>query len=303
MLLPHLSGRDDVQLVEVVTTSPLSAVNAQRRFGFSRCSTDPSAILDDESIDVVFIVTRHSSHAELTCRALERGKTVFVEKPLALSAEQLDRVLDVVRTSGNDRLMVGFNRRFAPLLVDLRSRFDGRGTPAQLHYLVNAGPLAGTSWYRNSELEGSRFTGEGGHFIDTAGWWLDACPVTVHAVGSAEPDDLVVTVRFDDGSVATIAYSTTGHPGFPKEILQVVSGGRVARFENFRSATVWSGRRPQVRRSRWSIDKGQRHQLERFLAAVRSGAPMPIGLESLVATTRVTLAAVRSQGTGCPEPV
>jgi len=303
MLLPHLAGRQDVELVQVVTTSPLSAVTAQRRFGFARSSTDASTILDDDSIDAVFVVTRHSSHTELTCRALERGKAVFVEKPLALSGDQLERVLEVIDATGSDRLMVGFNRRFAPLLRDLRTRFDPRRTPALLHYLVNAGSLPPTSWYRNTEVEGSRFTGEGGHFIDTLSWWLDARPVRVHAVSPAAAGDLLVTLEFDDGSVATVAYTTTGHHRFPKETFHAVSGGRIARLDNFRSATVWSGRRPRVQRSRWSIDKGQRHQLERFLEAVRSGGPMPISLTSLVATTRATLAAVRSLATGRPEEV
>ena len=147
------------------------------------------------------------------------------------------------------------------------------------------------------------FTGEGGHFIDTLSWWLDARPVRVHAVSPAAAGDLLVTLEFDDGSVATVAYTTTGHHRFPKETFHAVSGGRIARLDNFRSATLWSGRRPRVQRSRWSIDKGQRHQLERFLEAVRSGGPMPISLTSLVATTRATLAAVRSLATGRPEAV
>ncbi len=302
MLLPHLTERDDVQLVQVTTTTSLSAVNAQRRFGFERASTDPSAVLDDDSIDAVFIVTRHRSHAELTCRALERGKAVFVEKPLALSVEDLERVLETVEVSGNDRLMVGFNRRFAPMLVDLRSRFGSVDGPVLVRYLVNAGPLDHGSWYANTAAEGSRFEGEGGHFIDTLSWWLDALPVEVHAVSAADPDDVVATFRFDDGSVASLAYATHGHPRFPKETIEVVAGGRVARLDNFRKATVWRKRRAQVERTR-STDKGQRHQLDRFLDAVRSDGPMPISLGSLAATTAATLATTRSQASGRPEPV
>ena len=123
MLLPVLAAAENVELRHVATTRSLTAMNAQRRFGFATVSTDSTEVLGDDSLDAVFIVTRHRSHAGLVCRALEAGKAVFVEKPLALSLEELDRILDVVRETGNDRLMVGFNRRFAPLLVDMRARF------------------------------------------------------------------------------------------------------------------------------------------------------------------------------------
>lgn len=302
MLLPHLVAHPAVELAHVVTTTSLSAANAQRKFDFASASTDVAAVLDDESIDAVCIVTRHASHADLTCRALERGKTVFVEKPLALSLEELDRVVDVVAATGNDRLMVGFNRRFSPLLVDLRSRFGPSSGPALVRYLVNAGQLEAGSWYQNAEGEGSRFEGEGGHFIDTISWWLDATPVEVHAVTTGAPNDLLITLRFDDGSIASIAYATNGSPRFPKETFEAVGGGRVARLDNFRHATVW-GRRPQRRWAKGGVDKGQRRQLELFVEAARSGGPMPIPFASLMATTRATLAATRSQGSRQPEPV
>ncbi len=164
MLLPQLAGRADVELSRVATNRSLSAMNAQRKFGFAAASTDVDAVLTDEAIDAVFVVTRHSSHAELTCRALEAGKAVFVEKPLALTGEEVERILATVDGTGNDRLMVGFNRRFAPLLVDMKQRFGAHRGASVARYLVNAGPLAHDSWYRNEDLEGSRFVGEGGHF-------------------------------------------------------------------------------------------------------------------------------------------
>jgi len=302
MLLPHLKEKEGVALVHVATTTSLSAVNAQRRFGFQHASTDMAAILDDESINAVFIVTRHRSHADLVCRALERGKAVFVEKPLALSTEELDRVLAVVRTTGNDRLMVGFNRRFSPLLVHMKSKFGRPNAPSVLRYLVNAGPLQAGSWYLDTEGEGSRFDGEGGHFIDTLSWWLDARPIEVNALSTAVADDLVVAVRFDDGSVASLVYTTNGNRRYPKEIFEASADGRMARLDNFRRATVWRGRL-RTRKFQASIDKGQRQQLEQFLASVRSAGPMPIALDSLATTTRATLAVARSRASGRPVTV
>jgi predicted dehydrogenase/threonine dehydrogenase-like Zn-dependent dehydrogenase len=300
MLLPHLANRPDVELARVVTGTSLSAANAQRRFGFREASTDIDAILDDESVDAVFIVTRHHTHAGLVCRALEAGKATFVEKPLALTDEELTRITEVVAATGNDRLMVGFNRRFSPALTELRSRFGAAPGGARINYTVNAGPLDAGSWYANAELEGSRFTGEGGHFIDTISWWLDADPQVVHAVTNHDRSDLHVVLNYDDGSLASIDYLTQGNPRVPKEVIDIAVGGRTARFENFRRTAVWTGRRRKAGRTRGTPDKGQAGQLERFLDAVRRGDPMPIGLSSLATTTAATLAVGQSLALGNP---
>jgi predicted dehydrogenase len=172
-----------------------------------------------------------------------------------------------------------------------------------VRYLINAGPLAPGSWYAQAETEGSRFEGEGGHFIDTVSWWLGATPVEAHAVSAAEADNVLVTLRFDEGSVASLDYATRGNPRYPKETIEVVADGRIARLDNFRKAMVWKGRRAHTQRARGSVDKGQHHQLDRFLAAVRTGDPMPISLTSLAATTRATLAVSRSQASGRSEAI
>jgi len=303
MLLPTLKGRPKVTLSTVVTSTSLSAANAQRRFGFARASTDVAEVLSDESIDAVFIVTRHSSHAELVCRALESGKAVFVEKPLALTEEQLERVVETARNTGNHRLMVGFNRRFAPMITQLRAAFGAPAGASMLRYLVSAGQLEAKSWYRNELEEGARFVGEGGHFIDTASWWLGAEPVEVVAMASDEHRDLHVVLRYDNGSVASIDYLTQGHPRFPKETLEMSADGRSARLDNFTKSTIWTGRRSSSTRSRGRVDKGQTGLLAAFLEAVRTGEPMPVSLASLVTTTGATLASVRSLAAGAPEKV
>jgi len=246
-------------------------------------------------------VTRHHTHADLVCRALETGKAVFVEKPLALTGDELQRIIDVVVSTGNDRLMVGFNRRFAPMLTQLKSLFGQPGARSVARYLVNAGRLDDDSWYSNTELEGSRFAGEGGHFIDTLSWWAGSLPHEVYAAPGPEHDDLQATVRFQDGSTGTITYVTGGNARYPKETLDAAAGGRSARLDNFKQATVWAGRRRNTTRSRGSQDKGQQQQIAHFVEAVRTGAPMPISLDSLVATTRATLAVGKSLSSGEPE--
>jgi predicted dehydrogenase/threonine dehydrogenase-like Zn-dependent dehydrogenase len=294
MLLPHLVNVPDLELTHVATRRSLSAVNVQRKFGFRSTSTDPDAVFGDESIDAVFIVTRHSSHAEMTCQALEAGKAVFVEKPLALTIDELDRILATVDATGNDRLMVGFNRRFAPMLTEMRSRFGRSNEPTNARYLVNAGRLASDSWYRDAELEGSRFVGEGGHFVDTMSWWIGSDPIEVLALPAGRPEEVQVSLRYDDGSLATITYLTNAHRRFPKETFEASSAGRTARLDNFKRATVWRGARAHTRRRLGAADKGQSAEISAFLVSVRNGSPMPISLDSLAATTRATLAATAS---------
>ncbi|MFI6014521.1 bi-domain-containing oxidoreductase [Streptomyces sp. NPDC051243] len=300
MLLPHLAQRDGVELSTVVTTTALSAANAQRKFGFAEATTDLDAVLGDKSIDAVFVVTRHSSHADLTRKALLAGKTVFVEKPLALTEDELAVVLAAVEESGNDRLQVGFNRRFAPLLREAKKRFGTRTGPANLRYLVNAGRLQHGSWYLRQGTEGSRFAGEGGHFIDTASWLLDADPVSVYAVAPSGNEDLQVVLRYPDGSTATISYVTTGPAGLPKETLDLVADGKALRLDDFVRASVYGRKRWVSSRLPKARDKGQNAELAAFVKAVRTGRPMPVPLESLFATTAATLAVQAGLAGGAP---
>jgi predicted dehydrogenase len=259
-------------------------------------------VLDDESLDAIFIVTRHATHADLVCQALETGKAVFVEKPLALTGDELDRIIEAVAKTGNDRLMVGFNRRFAPMLTKMKAGFGPSAAGAATRYLVSAGPLAADSWYRN-EGEGSRFAGEGGHFLDTLSWWADSEPEEVYAARGPDADDVHVTVRFRSGASGVISYLTGGNVRFPKETLDVTGGGRSARLDNFRTATVWSGRGRDTIRARGGQDKGQPAELARFVEACLAGGAMPISLESLVTTTRATIAVRDSLLSGKPEQV
>ena len=247
-------------------------------------------------------MTRHATHADMVCRALETGKAVFVEKPLALTTDELDRITEVVTKTGNDRLMVGFNRRFAPLLAKMKDEFGPAASGSLTRYLVNAGPLAADSWYRN-DGEGSRFIGEGGHFLDTLSWWADSLPEEVYAVGGPEQDDVQVTVRFANGTSGVISYATTGNARYQKETLDASGGGHSARLDNFRKAVVFSGRGHETIRARGGQDKGQRAQVTRFVEAVLAAAPMPIPLESLLATTAATIAVRDSLLSGKPERV
>jgi predicted dehydrogenase len=303
MLLPHLAAMSSAKLAHVATNRSLSAVNAQKKFGFGTASTDSDALFDDDSLDAIFVVTRHATHAGLVCRALETGKAVFVEKPLALTRDETHAIAEAIAKTGNDRLMVGFNRRFAPLLTAMRKNFGGSAAMSNTRYLINAGKLAADSWYLNEEAEGSRFVGEGGHFIDTLSWWAGRLPEEVYAVRGPEKGDLQATIRLAGGASATIAYLTGGNSRFQKETLDATGGGRNALLDNFKSAAVWSAKGKVVTRARGGQDKGQKAEMEQFVEAVRTGGPMPISVEELLATTRATIAVGESLLSGKPEPV
>ena len=299
MLLPHLAEDDRVEMITVATTTALSAATAQRRFGFDEATTDIQTILDNDHINTVLIATRHDTHAEFVVRALEAGKAVFVEKPLAISADQLDRILETISTTGNDRLMVGFNRRFAPLLQSFATPWRDRGTPLIAQYDVNAGRLDADSWYRQTDLHGGRFAGEGGHFIDTLSWMVGALPTAVTAMATEnDPDNLSSVIRFENGSVATLNYLTQGDSRYPKEMIRVFGDGSVSVFHNFARLESWGTGRKKHKVAVKGVDKGQRAELGAFVDAVTTGAAMPISLESLVRTTRATLAVSESITSG-----
>lgn len=301
MLLPHFKGNGAVKLAAVATTSSLSAENARQKFGFGRATTDFNDVLADPTIDAVIIATRHSSHARLVCAALRAGKATYVEKPLALTLDELRDIRLAIAESGNARLMVGFNRRFAPLIGTLAERFKHAQAPLVLQYRVHAGQLSGASWYLET-TEGSRFAGEAGHFFDVLAYLTRSRPITVSAAclrpGRATPDDfdnVVATVTYENGSIGSVSYLTQGGSRLPKEQLEVFGGGCAARLENF-EAVAFYGDTDSRRVKSSRLDKGQGAQLNAFIAAVQQGAPMPIPLECLFDTTLTTLGVAQALG-------
>jgi predicted dehydrogenase/threonine dehydrogenase-like Zn-dependent dehydrogenase len=304
MLLPHLAKDPRVALVEVATRTSLSAANAQRRFPFQRSSTHAAGLLAADDVNAVLIATRHASHAPLTAAALLTGRPVFVEKPLAIDRAGLERVREAMSESGNDRLQVGFNRRFAPLVVETRRLFEGRAYPLLMIYRVHAGQLETNSWYLDRS-EGSRFLGEGGHFLDVFAFLTGSRPLCVSAQclrsiqGSPDDrDNLTVTVTYADGSVGQLLYLTQGGSRVPKEELEVFGGGKTARLHNFSELELYDG--DARRRLRARLDKGQRAEMAAFVEAVVSGGAMPVPVDVQLETTLATLAAEESLVAGGP---
>lgn len=304
MLLPHLHKSADVCLKEVATTNGLSAKNADNRFGFDRVSTHYQSMLTAEDIDAIMIATPHHCHASLTIEALSHNKIVYVEKPLAINIDSLNLVKNSIVETGNSRLMVGFNRRFSPSILELKKTLQNSLLPKTIHYRVNAGQIDKGSWYLDSEDQGSRFVGEAGHFFDVFAYITGARPVSVMAKclrpASISNDDLnnvVVLVDYDDGSIANLIYVTQGGSKLPKEFIEVFCGGTAIQLHDFEKLMIFDDSHHKNIKF-GHHDKGQKEELRRFVEAIKYGREMPISITDLFDTTLVTLAAETSLRTG-----
>jgi predicted dehydrogenase/threonine dehydrogenase-like Zn-dependent dehydrogenase len=295
MLLPHFksSGAD---FRAIATASGVSALDAGKKFEFARAVSDASEVINDSEVNLVVITTRNDLHAELARQALELGKNVFVEKPLALNDQELDAVLDAAAASSAE-LMVGFNRRFSPLARRAQEFFAGRQAPLSILYRVNAGHLPAEHWANDETEGGGRIVAECCHFIDLMQFWIGAPPVSVFAEGVASSrhdivndDSVFISLRFADGSNGCVAYVAEGDKALPKERIEIFSEGKSFVLDDFRSASLFQ-RGNEERVTLRAQDKGQAEQARTVCEVVRDGKPAPITLEELAATTRATLRA------------
>ena len=301
-LLPALKAAG-AELVAVASDGGLSAADVAARFDFDRAVSSEELLGDDE-IDGVVIATRHSSHAALTAAALQAGKTVFVEKPLALSVEELAEIESAL--SGGGPLMVGFNRRFAPLVGRLRDAVAEVPAPVLLAR-VNAGPLPAEHWAHDVEDGGGRLLGEGCHFVDLLAHLSGARVASAHAVGICHPqrpieasEDVVATLRFANGAVGTLLYSGGGDPRLPKERVEVFGAGFAAVLDDFRRLELYRGGRQRVVKG--DRDKGHYAEMELFVRVLKGEDEAP-AIEGYLNSTRATLALVESLRSGSVEEV
>jgi len=315
-LLPNMKKVPGIEFIGVCTATGLSARHAGDKFGFRYCTTDENQILNDPDINTVVIATRHHLHARQVIAALNAGKHVFCEKPLALNEDELRDIVKAyqqanrrISESANAQirnpkseirnLMVGFNRRFAPMARQLKAFLADVHEPLVMHYRVNAGYIPPDHWVQDPEQGGGRIIGEVCHFVDFLTFLADALPVRVHARalpndGRYRDDNVVITLEFADGSLGTITYVANGDKAFPKERVEVFGGGCVATLDDFRRLELVRGGRRKVVRSRLRRDKGHRGEWEAFVQALREGGPAPIPFEEIVATTLTTFAVVDS---------
>jgi predicted dehydrogenase len=301
VLVPALVA-GGARLVAVAGGSGPSAEAAARTLGFERVAESEAALIADDSVDAVVVATRHASHASLVRQALEAGKHVFCEKPLALTLEELDDVLRAAAES-TGILAVGFNRRFAPLLGELRDFVVSPPSPVTTTYRVSAGRLPTDHWTHDLEQGGGRLIGEGCHFIDSLLFVTGSEIEEVHATGYGDSqlpvqarDNVAVTLGFANGSVGSIVYVADGSGRVSKERLEAFSGSRSAILDDYRSLELFGTDGKESRGGR-SQEKGHRFEVDAFLRGAEQGqAPVP--LDEVANVSLATLAAVESLRTG-----
>ena len=303
VLIPALEAAEATLLVVGGGAGP-SASAAARNGSFLRVAPDASAVIADPDVDAVVIGTRHVDHSALVIEALAAGKHVFCEKPLALTSDELDAVMGAADAAPGT-LLVGFNRRFSPFLREMAAFLCAPGTPMTLTYRVSAGELPEGHWTGDLAQGGGRALGEACHFVDALSFLAGQPVVEVHASGhgsASRPvqayDNLVVTLRFADRSVASLMYASAGSPRVPKERVEGFCGTRTAMLDNYRALELYRSGRHDRRRSR-TQDKGHRQEIAAFLHAARTGEPAMAPAE-IANVTLATLSIVESVRTGCP---
>jgi len=275
------------------------ARSSATKFGIHFATTDPEELYSDSSINTIVIATRHNQHAEQVVRALDAGKNVFCEKPLCLSEDQLETIRQACERS-QGRLMVGFNRRFAPLAKRLKS-FLGTAAPLVAHYRVNAGPLASDHWMNDPGQGGGRVIGEMCHFIDFLAF-LFGRPIAVHAQGvsTAAGQDVIASINFANGSVGTISYLVNGDRSFPKERIEIFGAGKVAVLDDFRRMELISRGKKEIVKHRFRQDKGHAAEWVAFSQHIRGLGSAPIPFEDICISTLTTIRVAEVLRSGSP---
>jgi predicted dehydrogenase len=296
-LLPILKSNKDFELVGIASSGGLHAQHSGKKFGFQYATSSEDEIINDPKVNTVAILTRHNSHTDLVVKALKAGKHVFVEKPLAINSVQLLAVGKQLKANSQALLTVGFNRRFAPLIQNLKSSLVNRNEALHAHYRVNAGFIQSNHWTQDPAIGGGRIIGEACHFIDVLTFLVGAPPVSVsaHALpngGKYSEDNVSMTFTFPDGSIGVVDYLANGDKSMPKERLEVFCEGMVAVLDDYVSLTVVKDGKRKV--DSGAQDKGWKGEMAAFAEAIKSGGEAPIPYAQLIGVTKSTFAAVES---------
>ena len=297
VLLPSIKKAGDVELVGIASSGGLHAQHAGKKFGFQYASSNEDEIINDPKVNTVAVLTRHNTHAELVLKALKAGKHVFVEKPLAITPDEVEKIEEQLRITTNCLLLTGFNRRFSPLAQSLAAFLFRRAEPMYAHYRINAGAIPLNHWTQDPEVGGGRIIGEGCHFVDLISFLIGAIPtsVTAHALpggGKYRDDNVSMSFTFPDGSIGIVDYLANGDKSFPKERLEVFCGGQIAVLDDFVSLqTVKDGKKKEVKGAQ---NKGWVDEWKAFAKSIREGGEPPIPYEQLIGVTKATFAAVES---------
>lgn len=304
-LIPNVKNLNTT-LNTVVTSKGISGKSVAQKFNFLKASTNPDDVLTNKDIQTVFIATPHNSHAKYTINALNENKNVFVEKPLAMTINELNDVKHAYQNS-TGKLMVGYNRRFSSLATKIKDEIKSSLEPKVVNIRVNAGFLEKEHWIQNPNVGGGRIIGEICHFVDLAQFFTGSKPVNVSAVSinseNAEltpNDNINITITFQNGSIANIMYLANGDKSLPKELIEVFCGGKVGRILDFRSGYLHSGNKIQKLKL---SGKGHKEEVTNFIEVLNSKESELISFESLYLTTLTTFKIHDALTTGMPQTI
>ncbi len=299
-LLPNIPDTKEFTLKGVMTNSGTSSRSVAERFGFEFCTEDDREIVSDARINTVFIATRHDSHAGYVKKAIENGKNVFVEKPLCLSIEDLETITGLVQGKGRNapHLMVGYNRRFAPLALKLKKCLNG---PMAMSYRINSGSIPADSWIQDMETGGGRIIGEVCHFIDFLTFLNGSLPVSVHGFAMDDPlnlnDVITISLKYENGSVGSIQYFSNGDKNLSKERVEAYANGVTGILDDFKSLTIHSNGKKKTEKL-ITQNKGQKEEVALFIKGILKGNDNLIPYDQIYSTSLICFGLLESIRTG-----
>ncbi len=301
VFLPTIKKNPHTDLLWIVSAKGLNAQQSARKFGFTYAGSHTDTIFKDKKIDLVTILTQHANHADLVKKGLQAGKHIYCEKPLAITKKQLESIIPELQKKNHPYLTVGFNRRFAPYSIRLKSFFTDRVEPIYAHYRVNAGFIPSSHWLHDPSKGGGRLIGEGCHFIDYLVFLVGQIPERVQTQalpdnGKYTSDNFVITMTFSDGSIGTISYLASGNKSVGKEYLEVFCGGKVGILDDFRKLQLF-GKSIEKKHKYFKQDKGHASAWNEFVNAVINNSEAPIPYTELIGTAYAILACDQSMQT------
>lgn len=307
VLLPAIEKCSQWQPGTICSAKGLTAAHTGKGMGFETACTDEDDIFNDDAIDCVFSITRHDQHARHVIKAIESGKSIFVEKPLCVTLPELSDIKQARELSGVNAplVMVGFNRRFSPAARKIKALFEHSTEPLTVMIRFNAGEIPDDHWTQDDAEGGGRIIGEACHAIDLATYLTGSPPIRVYceSVGREgsqliSDDQCVITIRHANGSISTIGYFAGGDKAYSKERVEVFGGGNVGVIDDFRSATTVTGGKRTTTKS--TMDKGHTDEIAAWCDALNQGGPSPISWDELEYVTLASLMAVQSLREGTP---
>ena len=297
-LLPSIY-KTGASLKYIASSGGVSGTALAKKYNFSLSTTDYKEIINDDEVDLVLITTRHNQHASMVIECLEKNKNVFVEKPLALNITQLNDIIKAYEESNKSTLTVGFNRRFSPHSLKIKSILDSG--PINVIATMNAGAIPANVWIHDMNVGGGRIIGEACHFIDLITFFTGSTVVNVcmNAMGinpNENTDSATILLKYENGSTGTINYFANGSKEYPKERIEIYSQERTIVIDNFRSTTAFGFK--NFKKLKTSLDKGHKNQFELLIKQVKSGGQPLIPFEEIINTTKASFAAIDSLKNG-----